>query len=279
MWFWWTLVQPGGRGHWLVLCCFQNATLWATFYRTFKDQITFSPYLDGVSPKLYRISLSRLRTSSHRLGIETGRWPRQGPPYIPRVHLSEGSLVRNLLKWLWSEEPMVRRSFIPKFLYSESCYVPKIPYSERSSTIWILWYEDSLVRSSSSPKGAMFRTSLFRKSPLPIRVLYYEGPLVRSSPSSKIAMFRRFYLCYEGSSWWYLNVSGHNNITILVQCIYFVIMKLSAKYFIDVLMIWICLVIVPFINHKISLGVTILDPSRHLAYSRNSIISHLKTQK
>ena len=55
--------------------------------------------------------------------------------------------------------------------------------------------------------------------------------------------------------------------------------KLSAKYFIDVLMIWICLVIITFINHKISLGVTILDPSRHIAYSRTSIISHLKTQK
>ena len=53
----------------------------ATFYRTFKDQITFSPYLDGVSSKLYRISLSRLRTSSHRLGIETGRWRR---PVLPR---------------------------------------------------------------------------------------------------------------------------------------------------------------------------------------------------
>ena len=83
--------------------------------------------------------------------------PPQGLPYIPRVHLSEGSLVRSPLKLLCSEEPMVRRSFIPKFLYSESCYVPKIPYSERPFTIWILCYEDSLVRSSSSPNGAMFR--------------------------------------------------------------------------------------------------------------------------
>ena len=105
-------------------------------------------------------------------------WPtsQQGLPYIPRVHLSEGSLVRSPLKWLWSEEPMVRRSFIPKFLYSESCYVPKIPYSERPSTIWILCYEDSLVRSSSSPKGAMFRTSIFRKSPLP-----HTGSILRKN--------------------------------------------------------------------------------------------------
>ena len=102
--------------------------------------------------------------------------PIQGLPYIPRVHLSEGSLLRSPLKWLWSEEPMVRRSFIPKFLYSEICYVPKIPYSERPSTIWILCYEDSLVRSSSSPKGAMFRTSIFRKPPLP-----HTGSILRRS--------------------------------------------------------------------------------------------------
>ena len=110
----------------------------------------------------------------------------QGLPYIPRVHLSEGSLVRSPLRWLSSEEPMVRRSFIPKFLYSESCYVPKIPYSERPSTIWILCYEDSLVRSSSSPKGAMF-------------LRFYLPNFARSIR----------ILCYEGSSWWYLNFSGH----------------------------------------------------------------------
>ena len=105
---------------------------------------------------------------------------KQGLPYIPRVHLSEGSLVRSPLKWLWSEEPMVRRSFIPKFLFSESCYVPKIPYSERPSTIWILCCAGSLVRSSSSPKGAMFRTSVFRKSPLP-----HTGSILRRTFSPK----------------------------------------------------------------------------------------------
>ena len=102
---------------------------------------------------------------------------------------SEGSFVRrffspNPLKWLWSEEPMVRRSFIPKFLYSESCYVPKIPNSERPTTIWILCYEDSLVRSSSSPKGAMFRTSIFRKSPLT-----HTGSILRRSFSPKFPQF------------------------------------------------------------------------------------------
>ena len=108
----------------------------------------------------------------------------EGLPYIPRVHLSEGSFVRSPLKWLWSEEPMVRRSFIPKFLYSESCYVPKIPYSERPSTIWILCYEDFLVRTSSSPKGAMFRTSVFRKSPLP-----HTCSILRRSFSPKFPQF------------------------------------------------------------------------------------------
>ena len=108
----------------------------------------------------------------------------QGLPYIPRVHLSEGSLVRSPLKWLWSEEPMVRTSFIPKSLYSESCYVPKIPYSERPSTIWILCCEGSLVRSSSSPKGAMFRTSIFRKSPFP-----HTGSISWRSFSPKFPQF------------------------------------------------------------------------------------------
>ena len=68
---------------------------------------------------------------------------------------SEGSFVWMFFSPKPFEVAMVRRTygpkvFIPKFLYSESCNVPKIPYSERPSTIWILCYEDSLVRSSSS---------------------------------------------------------------------------------------------------------------------------------
>ena len=145
-------------------------------------------------------------------GIMNQQVYRQGLPYILRVHLSEGSLVRSPLRWLCSEEPMVRRSFIPKFLYSESCYVPKIPYSERPPTIWILCYEGSLVRSSSSPKVLCSELPYSENRPSPIRVLYYEVPFVRSPSSSKIAMFRRFYLpnvarsirivCCEGSLFW-----------------------------------------------------------------------------
>ena len=53
----------------------------ACFYRTFKDEICFSHYLDDVRIKSHRIALTRLLTSSHRLGIETGRWQR---PLVPR---------------------------------------------------------------------------------------------------------------------------------------------------------------------------------------------------
>ena len=135
------------------------------------------------------------------LALPSERTLFDGLPYIPRVHLSEGSLVRSPLKWLWSEEPMVRRSFIPKFLYSESCYVPKIPYSERPSTIWILCYEDSLVRSSSSPKSAMFRTSIFRKSPSSYgfyitKVIESEVPPVLRLLCSEDSIFRTSPVVY-----------------------------------------------------------------------------------
>ena len=138
---------------------------------------------------------------------------------------SEGSFVRRFFGPKPFEVAMVRRTYGPKVLYSEVPLLRKLLRSEdyilrKALHYIILCYEDSLVRSSFSPKGAMFRTSIFRNRPSPIWVLYYEGPLVRSSPSSKIAMFRRFYLpnfarsirilChYEGSSWWYLNFSGH----------------------------------------------------------------------
>ena len=98
----------------------------------------------------------------------------KGLPYIPRVHLSEGSLVRSPLRWLCSEEPVVRRSFIPMFIWSEGCYIPRSPYSERPSTIWILCYEDFLFRSSTSLTGSMFRRFHIPKSPSTIRVLYYQ---------------------------------------------------------------------------------------------------------
>ena len=45
----------------------------ASFYRSFNDQIQFHPYPDDVYSKMYRVALTRLVTSSHRLEIETGR--------------------------------------------------------------------------------------------------------------------------------------------------------------------------------------------------------------
>ena len=72
-------------------------------------------------------------------------------------------------------------------------------------------------------------------------------------------------------------IFGAQNIMILVQCVYSVKMNLTAKYFIDFLMIWKCLVILMVINRRISFEVTILDGQ--LAYKQDSIISHLNTQK
>ena len=53
----------------------------ASFYRhicTFQ----FQPYLDKVVTRKFRVVLSKLRLSSHRLLIESGRWNRPQP--IPR---------------------------------------------------------------------------------------------------------------------------------------------------------------------------------------------------
>ena len=125
----------------------------------------------------------------------------QGLPYIPRVHLSEGSLVRSPLRWLCSEEPMVRRSYIPKFLYSESCYVPKIPYSERPPTIWILCYEGSLVRSSSSPKVLCSELPYSENRPSPYefyitKVLLSEVPPALRLLCSEDSIFRTSPVVY-----------------------------------------------------------------------------------
>ena len=53
-----------------------NESSRASFYRAYKDQFTFIPYLDVIHSKVFRISMTRLIVSSHRLKIETGRWQR-----------------------------------------------------------------------------------------------------------------------------------------------------------------------------------------------------------
>ena len=43
------------------------------FYKTFKEDFTFEPYLDML-PTKFRVQLTKFRLSNHRLPIETGRW-------------------------------------------------------------------------------------------------------------------------------------------------------------------------------------------------------------
>ena len=52
----------------------------ATFYRCIAD-FKFQPYLNALNLSKVRTSLSRLRVSSHRLYVETGRWNK--PTSIP----------------------------------------------------------------------------------------------------------------------------------------------------------------------------------------------------
>ena len=53
----------------------------ALFYREISTSIDFKAYLNVVNISKHRIALSRLRTSSHHLAIETERW--HNPISIP----------------------------------------------------------------------------------------------------------------------------------------------------------------------------------------------------
>ena len=66
-----------------------RASTRASFYRSFNDQIQFRSYLDDVYSKMYRVALTRLVISSHRLKIETGRWQRPVAYYIERTEYVE----------------------------------------------------------------------------------------------------------------------------------------------------------------------------------------------
>ena len=101
---------------------------------------------------------------------------------------SEGSFVRRLFSPKPFEVAMFRRTYGPKVLYYEVPLLRKLLCSEHSIFRKALHYmdsmlQDSLVRSSSSP-GAMFRTSIFRKSPLP-----HTGCILRRSFSPKFPQF------------------------------------------------------------------------------------------
>ena len=49
------------------------------FYKTFKGSFTVEPYTELISNRNQRAWVSRLRTSSHHLKIETGRWNKPNP--------------------------------------------------------------------------------------------------------------------------------------------------------------------------------------------------------
>ena len=53
----------------------------ADTYRLFKDKVSFEPYLEDISCRKYRVSMSKFRLSDHCLMIEKGRHRR---PQIPR---------------------------------------------------------------------------------------------------------------------------------------------------------------------------------------------------
>ena len=53
----------------------------ALFYCEINTNFDFKAYLNVVNISKHRIALSRLRTSSHHLAIETGRW--HNPISIP----------------------------------------------------------------------------------------------------------------------------------------------------------------------------------------------------
>jgi len=62
-----------------------NTSHRAQLYRHLFDN-KFSYYLDVVKIKKYRIALSRLRVSSHRLAVESGRWRKpENVPFDQRV--------------------------------------------------------------------------------------------------------------------------------------------------------------------------------------------------
>ena len=65
-----------------------NESSRAIFYKNIFD-FRFSEYLNILTIRKYRIALSKLRLSSHRLAVETGRWRKpESVPYVNRKCLS-----------------------------------------------------------------------------------------------------------------------------------------------------------------------------------------------
>ena len=55
-----------------------------SYYLAIHDSPSYARYLDKVKTVKHRIALCRIRTSSHRLGVETGRWARPKIAYNDR---------------------------------------------------------------------------------------------------------------------------------------------------------------------------------------------------
>ena len=100
-----------------------NSTNKALFYRSFKQEFKFEPYLD-ILPTRLRIRLTRFRTSNHRLPIETGRWRKRlrGDRICP--HCSNNSIgdeFHNLFECRYFSKS--RRTLIePRFYTNPSVF-------------------------------------------------------------------------------------------------------------------------------------------------------------
>ncbi len=55
-----------------------------SYYLSIHDSLSFAGYLDKIKTAKYRVALCRIRTSSHRLKVETGRWARPQIVYHER---------------------------------------------------------------------------------------------------------------------------------------------------------------------------------------------------
>lgn len=116
-------------------------------YRIFKKAFGFEKYLSLVNSVMDRVSLSRLRTSSHKLHIETGRYT------TPKTEV-ENRICKNCNLNLIEDE----KHFLlvcPKFNDSrkellDKCFNNNVTVhsSTESKFLWLLSNEDSLVCKS-----------------------------------------------------------------------------------------------------------------------------------
>ena len=98
----------------------------------------------------------------------------QGQPYIPRVHLSEVSLVRSSLRWLCSAETVVRKHSHSQLVSPFVCVPGSTPLLARKEP----------DRRSKNPNTHTQK----------VQVTVSESPIFRSSSSPKFVIYRRFHI-------------------------------------------------------------------------------------